>query len=87
VDEDASGQRKNLGFILQAAERCGENQAVVVALKLGSVFFPDFMQSFQSETLVRYELFPVHGWLQFFANLGKIAGKTDSLVGKRGDFV
>jgi hypothetical protein len=65
VDKDASGQWKNLGLVLQAAERCGENQAVVVALKLGSVFFPDFMQSFQSETLVRYELFPVHGGYSF----------------------
>ena len=37
VDEDAPWQREDLSLVLETTKWCGENQAVVVALKLRPV--------------------------------------------------
>ena len=52
VHEYASRQWKYLRFVLQTTERGRENQPVIVALKLGAVVFPCFVQLFQSEAFI-----------------------------------
>ena len=49
VDEDAAGQWEHLGFVLQAAEGGGENEAVVVSFEFCAVvFFGVLRQVFES---------------------------------------
>lgn len=43
-------KREHLGFILQTAERRGEDEAVVIALKLRAVV-PVLLLCFEAETL------------------------------------
>jgi hypothetical protein len=53
VHKYASGERKNLCFVLQTAERGGEYQPVVIPLKFTAVIGSFLMVGFQSETFGR----------------------------------
>ena len=59
VDEDAAGQREDLRLVLQAAEWCGEDEPVVVALEFGSVIAAS-LHVFLSEPFAGEALFPFH---------------------------
>ena len=59
VHKDASGKGEHLGFILQTAEGCGEDEAVVVALKLRTVVAV-LLLGFEAETLAAQKLYPIH---------------------------
>ena len=60
VHEDAARQREHLCLVLHAAEGRREDKAVVVALELRAVVVALRVAQLLSETLVRYELLPVH---------------------------
>ena len=60
VDKYASGQGEHLRFVLQSPERGGEDKAVVIPLKFGTVLVAFFVKFFQAESLGRYEGIPVH---------------------------
>ena len=60
VHEYASWQWKYLSFVLQSSERRREDEAVVVALKFGTVVFVFCVNCLLSESFVGYELLPVH---------------------------
>ena len=60
VDKYASGQGEHLRFVLQSPERGGEDKAVVIPLKFGTVLVSFFVKFFQAESLGRYEGIPVH---------------------------
>ena len=60
VYEDASRQGEHLRLVLQASERCRENQSVIVTLKLRAVVVPFHMAVLLPQPLIRYQLFPVH---------------------------
>ena len=60
VNKNASGQREHLGLVLQAAEGRRENQAVVIALKFGAMFFHIMMLNLSAGALRRNEAQPVH---------------------------
>ena len=49
VYENTTRQREYLCFVLQAAERCGKYEAVIVPLELGTVLLPFFVKLFHSE--------------------------------------
>ena len=59
VHEDAARQGEDLCLVLQAAERCGEDEAVVVALKLSAVV-ASRLHIFLSQAFAGEELFPTH---------------------------
>ena len=59
VYEDASRQREHLRLVLQAAERSGEDEAVVIALELGAVIALR-LSVLLSKAFARQELFPLH---------------------------
>ena len=61
VHKDAAWQRKHLRFVLQAAEWRREHQAVVVALKVAAHACLAVVFLLQSQSLVAYQLIPVHG--------------------------
>ena len=52
VYEYATRQRKNLGFVLQTAERRREDEAVIIALEFGTVIFTGLVQFFHAEAFV-----------------------------------
>ena len=60
VHKDTSREWKYLGFVLQTTERSRENQTVVIALELCSVVVALRMTMLLTETLVRYQLLPIH---------------------------
>lgn len=60
MDEDTSWKWKNLGLVLQTAEGSRKYQPVVIPLEFSAVVFTRFVDVFQSEAFVGYELFPVH---------------------------
>ena len=55
VNEDAAGQRKHLGFVLQTTERRRIDQTVAVALEFGAVIVAQGVLLL-AETLVGNEL-------------------------------
>ena len=60
VHKDATRKRENLRFVLQKTEGSGENQAVIIALEFRSVIMALGVAMLLSETLIRYQLLPVH---------------------------
>ena len=57
--KDASRQRKHLRLVLHPAERGGENEPVVVALKLCPALHIRFGSTFLAEPLRRNQVYPV----------------------------
>ena len=60
VNEDAAWQRKHLCLVLHTTERSREDKAVVVAFELRTVVVTFGVAQLLSESLVRYELLPIH---------------------------
>ena len=60
VNEDAAWQRKHLCLVLHTTERSREDKAVVVAFELRAVVVALGVAQLLSESLVRYELLPIH---------------------------
>lgn len=58
MNEDGSGQRKDLSFVLYSAERCGKDKTVVIALKFGTIMINLF--NFLSGTLRCQKVVPIH---------------------------
>ena len=58
--KDAPRQGEYLCLILQSAKWSRENQSVIVALKLCSVVVALRMTVLLSQSLIRYQLFPIH---------------------------
>jgi hypothetical protein len=51
VNKNTARKGKNLGFVLKPSERGGEDKAVIVPLKLRTVFLTLFVKLFHAETL------------------------------------
>ena len=49
-----------MGLVLQSSERCRVNQSVAVTLEFRAIVVSKGVTLFLSETLVGYELLPVH---------------------------
>ena len=60
VHEYASGQRKDLRLVLQAAEGSRIDEPIAVAFELRSIVMAQGMSIFLPQTSVGYELFAVH---------------------------
>ena len=61
MHKDAARQRKHLCLVLHAAEGRREDQAVIVALKLGAVVMAQAVTFLLPKPFVRYELVPFNG--------------------------
>ena len=59
MDKDTAGQGEHLSLILQATERRGEYQAVIVTLEFRAVIMSLSVAHLLSEALVGYERGPV----------------------------
>lgn len=68
VHKDTAGEGKNLRFVLQPAEGRGEDESVVVALKLSALFVGRTLGVLLSPTRRGDELIPFH-----IANIGVLA--------------
>ena len=60
VHEDAAWQREHLRLVLQTTERGREDQTVIVALELRAVIVALRVTMFLPETLIGYQLLPIH---------------------------
>lgn len=60
VDKDAPRKRKHLGLVLQSAERGGEYQTVVIALKIRARVMALIMEFLHAEASVADQFFPIH---------------------------
>ena len=72
VYEDAARQGKHLCLVLQSAERCREDQPVVVAFELRPVVVPLRMALLLTEPAVGNQFYPVHNHCKSNAFLAKI---------------
>ena len=60
MHKDTTWKREHLSLVLQSSERCGVNQSVAITLEFRAVVVSKGVTIFLSETLVGYELLPVH---------------------------
>ena len=82
VYEDATGQGKHLRLVLQTAKGGGEDQSVVVALKIRAIFIDLVLRSLLAETSAGDEAGPVHQMGRRH-DIGRIGQIDNQMAGRK----